>query len=157
MKKLIALVLALVCVLGLVGCSTENRKETQLGNTSIETPEKEGETDKTLIDDDAVELPTGDVVTDVAVPNLTMRTLKSLVERYGEDMTWSTFDTYYSEDIGSGLYILRYPIDTDYSLWIGGAGEGEPPMYIRLVSEHDTDNYIDIRTESIDDFIGNNK
>lgn len=151
MRKYTVLVLALVCVLGLFGCSTENNKETQLGNTSIETPEKEGETDKTLIDDDAVDNPTEDIVTDIATPNLTMRTLKSLVDRYGEDLTWDTFDTYYCEEITSGLYTRSYPIDTEYSLLIIGDTD-KTPTAILLTSAH-SDNVIDIRTNSIDDFI----
>ena len=122
----------------------------------IQFPEKENEEDKVEFgDDDAVDMSTVDLTTDVTSSNLTMRTLKALVERYGADLTWSSFEAYASEDIGSGLYILRYPIDEEYSLWIGGAGMEEPPMYIRLVSEQDTDNYIDVRTESIDDFINN--
>lgn len=152
MKNLIALILALVCVLGLAGCSTENNKETQLGDTSIEIPEKEGETDKTLIDNDAVDNPTEDIVTDIATPNLTMRTLKSLVDRYGEDLTWATFDTYYSEEVTSGLYTLSYPVDTDYHLLIIGDTD-KAPTSILLVSAHNPDSFIDIRTESIDDFI----
>lgn len=151
MRKYIALLLALVCVLGLVGCSTENNKETQLDDTSVETPEKEGETDKTLIDDDAVDNPTEDIVTDIATPNLTMRTLKSLVDRYGEDLTWATFDTYYSEEVTSGLYTRSYPIDTEYSLLIIGDTD-KSPTAILLVSAHNPDS-IDIRTNSIDDFI----
>ena len=151
MRKYIALLLALVCVLGLVGCSAENRKGTQLGDTSIETPEKEGETDKTIIDDDAVDTPTEDIVTDIATPNLTMRTLKSLVDHYGEDLTWDTFDTYYYEEVTSGLYTRSYPIDTEYSLLIIGDTD-KSPTAILLVSAQNP-NGIDIRTNSIDDFI----
>ena len=152
MRKYIALVLALVCVLGLVGCSTGSHKETQLGNTTIETPEKEGESDKTLIDDDAVvENPTEDVVTDIATPNLTMRTLRALVDRYGEDLTWDTFDTYYCEEVTSDLYTRSYPIDAEYSLLIIGDTD-KSPTAILLVSAQNPDG-VDIRTNSIDDFI----
>ena len=153
MKKLIAFVLALACVLGLVSCNTENIKETPSDNTSIETPKNEGRSAGTSADDDAVEVPKGDIITDIAYPNLNIRTLKSLVERFGADLTWTHFDTYCSEDVGSGLYILRYPVGMDYSLLIGGEHMDAPPMYIRLVSEYDTEMYIDIRTNSIDDFI----
>ena len=151
MKKLIALLLALVCALGLVGCSTENRKETQLGDTSIETPEKEGGTDKALIDDAAVDTPTEDIVTDIATPNLTMRTLKSLADRYGEDLTWDTFDTYYCEEVTSGLYTRSYPIDPEYSLLIIGDTD-KAPTALLLVSAKNP-NGVDIRTNSIDGFI----
>lgn len=150
-KKLITIVLALACVLSLFGCSTENNRETQLGDTLIETPEKEGETDKTLIDDDAVDNPTEDIVTDIATPNLTMRTLKYLVDRYGEELTWDAFDTYYCEEVTSGLYTRSYPIDTEHSLLIIGDTD-KSPTAILLVSAQNPDG-IDIRTNSIDDFI----
>ena len=152
MKKLIALALALVCVLGLVGCSTEGHKETQLGNITIETPEKEGKTDKTLVDDDAVvENPTEDIVTDIAIPNFTMRTLRSLVDRYGEDLTWDTFDTYFYEEVTSGLYTRSYPIDTECSLLIIGDTDKSPTAILLMSAQNP--NGIDIRTNSIDDFI----
>lgn len=105
-----------------------------------------------IVDDDAVEMPTGDTLTDVATPKLTMRTLRSLVDRYGEDLTWDTFDTYYSEEIISDLYAIRYPVDTDYYLLIIGNPE-ESPVGVRLVSAHAPDRFIDIRTDSIDAFI----
>ena len=111
----------------------------------------EGETDKTLIDDDAVDYPTGDSVMDIATPNLTMRTLKSLVDRYGKDLTWTTFDTYYSEEVTSGLYTRSYPIDAEYSLLIIGDTD-KSPTAILLVSAHNPDG-IEIRNDSIDDFI----
>lgn len=122
---------------------------------SAGAPLTEGQSGETPMDNDSVEVPVGDIITDVATPNLNMRTLKSLVDRYGGDLTWSTFDAYYSEDVGSGLYALRYPIDEDYYLLISGGSVSDPPMYIHLVSEHDANSYIDIRTESIDDFINN--
>ena len=75
-------------------------------------------------------------VTDVATPNLNMLTLKDLVERDGVNLTWADFASYYSEDVGSGLYILRYPVGMDYCLLIGGVSTEETPMYIRLVSEY---------------------
>lgn len=86
---------------------------------------------------------------------LNMATLISLVETYGKDVTWNTFVPFYCEEIGSGLYILRYPIEnTDYSLIIGGSSPISSPMYVRLVS--DSGGYIDIRTDSIEDFINSN-
>lgn len=98
---------------------------------------------------------TKDTVTDIVSPNLNLATLKDLAARCGENLTWTDFDPYYSEDIGSGLYIRRYPINMDYCLLVGGGSMELPPMYIRLVSEYDTDNYIDVRTDNIDDFINN--
>lgn len=54
------------------------------------------------------------------------------------------------------MYILVYDIDDEYSLWIGGAGPDEEPMYIHLVrnSGQDHEEYIDIRTEDVSAFVG---
>ena len=70
----------------------------------------------------------------------------------GEELTWSDFEQYKSKEIGSGLYILLYNIDENYYLLVGGTPD-KKPMYIRLVSAQDETKYIDIRTESISDFI----
>lgn len=151
MSKLLVSVLSLVCMLALVSCFSENDKETQLDNNTIETPEKEEDNGKTFIDNDAVEITTDNIITDVTTTKLTMRTLKSLVERYGEDLTWSIFDIYYYEEVTSGLYTRSYPIDTEYSLLIIG-DTNKLPTAILLVSAHKQDS-IDIRTNNIDDFI----
>lgn len=81
-------------------------------------------------------------------------TLEEVIElsAKGKALTWSDFAQYTHEDIGSGLYIYRYDIDSYYELRIGGVPTGEP-MYIRLVSKANRDNYIDIRTENVHDFI----
>ena len=155
MKRLTALGLALVLILALAGCDkhTQNRQDTALTenvNNASQTPEDYHLTDTTS--DSEKE---DDIITDVYQPNLNLQTLRDLVNRYGENLTWSDFAVYYSEDIGSGLYIIRYPIDWDYCLLIGGDNMELPPVYIRLVSEHDTENFIDVRFDSIDDFISN--
>lgn len=43
--------------------------------------------------------------------------------------------------------------DDAYSVWIGGASPEEAPMYIRLVRDDDSNDYIDIRNGDIDAFI----
>lgn len=85
---------------------------------------------------------------------LTLEKVKALAEK-GEALSWSDFEQYrdVGENIGSGLYILAYDIDENYYLLIGGGGVQAPPMYIRLFSKADDSAYIDIRTESVDDFI----
>ncbi len=118
MKKLIAFVLALVCVLGLLGCG-----------------QQEG------IQQDSNKL-----------------TLEKVIElsAKGEELTWSDFEQYAYEDVGSGLYIYRYDIDSNYELRIGGTPSVEP-MYIHLVLKANMDNYIDIRTDDVHEFIESNK
>lgn len=87
------------------------------------------------------------------IPNLNMATLKSLVDICGDDLSWDTFAPYWNKDVGSGIYILRYPVDADYCLIISGTSMDEPPDKIILEVLHSPENYIDIRTESIDAFI----
>lgn len=84
---------------------------------------------------------------------LSMATLISLVEMHGADLSFEHFLPYRCEDIGSGRIILQYPIDDDYYLIINGipmVGELES---IRLVSADDPSKSIDVRYESIEDFI----
>lgn len=88
---------------------------------------------------------------------LTLGALKELVRVHGENLTWRHFAGYICRQIGSGLFILDYPINDDYALWIGGSGPTEPPMYIYLISMKDHDNRIDVRTESIDAFLAGNE
>lgn len=70
----------------------------------------------------------------------------------GEALTWSDFEQYRYEDVGSGLYIYRYDIDSNYELRIGGVPSVEP-MYILLVSKENPDNSIDIRTDDMQSFL----
>ena len=92
-----------------------------------------------------------------AIPDLSMATLKSLVDIYSEqdeELSWDTFAPYYySEEVGSDTYIRRYSIDTDYYLVIEGVSIEEPPKHMKLVFKDDLNKYIDIRTENIDNFI----
>lgn len=128
MKKFLSLILVLVCILAFVGCGGKSDHET---------------------------LPT-DEVRDT-IPNLTMATLISLVNMQGEALTWDDFAPYWCVDIGSGLYVLRYPINDTYFLRISGADTTQPPMNIHLVAEQDPDIFIDVRTESIEDFIADGR
>lgn len=73
-------------------------------------------------------------------------TVDRILELSGrEDLTWEDFQDYPSEDIGSGLHILKYDIDDDFCLLVGGGGMDQEPMYIRAVSARDQEDYIDIR------------
>lgn len=86
-------------------------------------------------------------------PKLTLGRVKALAAEKGANLSWSDFERYQHEDIGSGLYIWAYDLDENWRLLIGGGGLETAPMYIQLVSKTDESVSIDIRTESIDDFI----
>jgi len=88
--------------------------------------------------------------------DLTIERVIRLAENKGEELTWSDFEMYNGRDIGSGLYIMNYEIDETFDLMVGGVPDSEP-MYIRLVTKADRDNYIDIRTEDVEKFVSENR
>ena len=81
----------------------------------------------------------------------------------GSALSWDDFEQYEYEDTGSGLLIYLYDIDEKYCLIIGGSNTASPPMYIRLVRKSEDSEfiddgvYIDIRSESVDDFTNGRK
>lgn len=82
---------------------------------------------------------------------LTLDKVKELAKK-GEDLTWSDFEEFSGNDVGSGLYIMVYPIEgTDYRVTIGGGSPDEKPMYIHFGKGDG--NYIDLRTDSLDDYL----
>ena len=89
--------------------------------------------------------------------DLAIERVVRLAENKGEELTWDDFKMYNAIETGSGLYILVYSIDETFDLWIGGGSPVSSPMYIRLVTKDNIDNYIDIRTEDIEKFISQNK
>ncbi len=68
----------------------------------------------------------------------------------GQALSWKDFAEYQGTEVGSGLYIMRYVIDEDYALSIGGVPT-EAPMYIYLSYRNDRE--IDIRTEDVAAFV----
>ncbi|MBP1905250.1 hypothetical protein J2Z32_001878 [Paenibacillus turicensis] len=70
-----------------------------------------------------------------------------------QELSWNDFDRYDSKEIGSGLYILRYEIEEGYYLLIGGNHPTQKPLYIKLIQTKNPENYIDIRKNSVEDFI----
>jgi hypothetical protein len=82
---------------------------------------------------------------------LTLEIVKKLSEK-GDDLSWRHFEAYDCTDIGSGLYILLYPIDDKYELPIGGGSLERIPMHIYLTNKN-TNKSIDIRYEDIDEFV----
>ena len=79
--------------------------------------------------------------------NMTMSDVKDLLI-YGERLRWSNLVKYKSsDDIGSGLYILRYAINSNFYLLVGGGSplEDAPLSYARLVWREDESLWVDIR------------
>lgn len=85
-------------------------------------------------------------------------TLEKVIElsHKGQELSWNDFKSYDSTEIGSGLYILRYGIDESYYLLIGGNNPRGKPAYIRLVKVDNSESYIDIRENNVEEFIQSN-
>ena len=130
MKKVLAFALVMIlCVSVLHSCA--------LGHTGESEAESSSETEEIR----------------ESVPNLSMATLISLVEINGEELSWINLAPYYYDEKQDGLYIREYNIDAEYYLLIGGASELVDPEYIILVSKNDPERKIDVRYESIEDFL----
>ena len=105
------------------------------------------------------DLPTEPEVTSTVAPNeaqlpsLNMLRLTDLVDRCGDSLSWNDFMRFHSVDMGSELCLLRYDMDEEYYLLIGGESRKKSPAFIWLVSEKDADQYIEVRTESIEAFL----
>jgi len=93
--------------------------------------------------------------------HITLEDILNLSEKKDE-LTWSDFEEYEYEDIGSGLYIWEFKVkegSEGYSLWVGGVPPTKP-YYIKLfhginestypgVKGIDTKNGIDIRYDDV--------
>ena len=108
MRSFTVLAATLACLLSLSacmgttkegGCIPESR-ENVYSSTSI--PEIAYSDDSSLSGVDSE-----NSITDISAPELNIATLKDIAERTGGNLTWTDFSSYYCEDIGSGIYILR--------------------------------------------------
>jgi len=72
----------------------------------------------------------------------------------GDELVWEDLADYIGYETGSGLYIVTFDIDDNYSLIVGGTGAVGKPSYAHLTYNDDT--YIDIRTEDVEAFIAEN-
>jgi hypothetical protein len=70
-----------------------------------------------------------------------------------DSLSWDDFEKYDGISIGSGLYIMLYDIDDNFYLLVGGGSKDKNPMYIRLVRANIENDYIDIRTDDVENFI----
>ena len=69
----------------------------------------------------------------------------------GEELVWEDLADYIGYETGSGLYIVTFDIDDNYTLVVGGTGAVGKPEYAHLTYNDGT--YIDIRTEDVEAFI----
>lgn len=66
-----------------------------------------------------------------------------------EELTWKDLEGFDHEEVGSGLYILKFEINGSegYVLLAGGGSKTEPPLYVTLQSP--TGESWEIRNEEL--------
>ncbi|MCM1119762.1 MAG: M56 family metallopeptidase [bacterium] len=69
------------------------------------------------------------------VRRLSIGDLEHLLTEKGDKLSWGDFAPYVCEDVGSGLYILRYEIDKLFSVYVGGNDMTSEPTYIYLQAD----------------------
>ena len=69
----------------------------------------------------------------------------------GEELVWEDLAEFKGVETGSGLYIMKYNIDDDFSLVVGGTAATGKPMYAYLT--YGDGEHVDIMTEDAEVFI----
>lgn len=69
----------------------------------------------------------------------------------GEELVWEDLSEFKGVKTGSGLYIVKYKIDDNFELMVGGSGAVGKPQYAHLI--YDDDEYVDIMTDDVEAFI----
>lgn len=87
---------------------------------------------------------------------LTLSRIRQLA-RKGEALSWKDFDRYDGTPVGSGLYILSYPVKGGYTLRVGGPSPDEAPWYFYLSDDSRPKHLLDIRYGDIDAFVESSK
>lgn len=82
---------------------------------------------------------------------LTLEALKQIAAKGADHIGWEDFYPYRGTDVGSGLYIRRYEIDSQYYVLIGGASPQMPPWYVMLFDAYGP-RKMDVLQEDIDEF-----
>lgn len=83
--------------------------------------------------------------------NMTMDDVRTLAQK-GEALAWSDLEGFFCSDVGSGLYILRYPLtETGWALMAGSDAPQGAFRYVNLVSPLGA--AMDIRTGDLEDFL----
>ncbi len=85
------------------------------------------------------------------VHEMTLDDVRQL-SKLGMELTWEHVKGFKGTDIGSGLSVVRYDVDSDFYLLVGGAEMTGRPMYADLYSVQD-EVCIDIRNGGVEGFI----
>lgn len=74
----------------------------------------------------------------------------------GTDLTWEDLQPFKGRDIGFGLYVMRYDIDTDFYLLVGDGKLTGTPMYALLCCASGDQN-VDIMIGDMKGFVETNR
>lgn len=85
---------------------------------------------------------------------LTLDYVKALSDK-GWELDWKDFEGFEGEDIGSGMYVMYYPIDEEYSLYVRGKSLDEKPEYVTLKRKYQGADFAeyDIRLGELKGFL----
>jgi len=92
---------------------------------------------------------------------LTLEKVKEISKK-GDNISSHDFESFEGVETGSGLYIMRYTIDDNYYILVGGSPKMKP-VYVKLIYHKDKNNLtenrkmIDIRHDDVDKFIKDNE
>ena len=78
------------------------------------------------------------------------------LSRLGMKLTWEDLEEFAGRDIGSGLYVVLFDIDSRFYLLVGDGKTTGKPMYARLNSVS-TGTVCDIRESDVEAFIAKNQ
>lgn len=148
MKSIKISLLFVTAIWALTGCSNSFKPEVMI--TTKEESQEESRQPIVMETDKEVTAPLTESSSQAEEEEKEVLTMEKVLELSDkEDLGWADFENYASQDVGSGLMILEYAINERFILVIGGPGNDEKPMYIRLASL-DGEDYIELPTDTDD-------
>jgi beta-lactamase regulating signal transducer with metallopeptidase domain len=85
---------------------------------------------------------------------MTLNDVRTLSQYIGADLTMADLRGYSGTDIGSGIFVMQYEVETDYVLIVGSPDmETVAYAYLMPADENEQDDSIDIRFFNVDSFV----
>jgi len=101
--------------------------------------------------DNPVKQTANEVINQGGTKQLTMEIVKELSHKK-DQLRAEDFADYMGRAVGSGLYIMEYPVDENYFLMVGSSAPNGKLLYVFL-NKKGSEKRIDIRNENIDEFL----
>ncbi len=94
-----------------------------------------------------------------ALRRMTLDDVRTMAKK-GDALTWADLEPYAGDDIGSGVYLYRFPIDEDYCLEVSDGKLSGAPQRVMLIRADESGEFyavgkrcIDIRIYDVDAFL----